>query len=147
MPHISWRLFLAAAIACVAIASLPSPPVTETTKDHKSVLILGGGVAGVIAARSLHQHGIDDFLIIEARDELGGRLRSKEFGADGRQVTIELGANWVQGTQEGNGPVNPILILAQKHGLKAAKSDYYDSIGKMGGILDLYSSCQLIKST
>ncbi|KAJ7334786.1 amine oxidase [Mycena albidolilacea] len=117
MPHISWRLFLAAAIA-----------LTETTKDHKSVLILGGGVAGVIAARSLHQHGIDDFLIIEARDELGGRLRSKEFGADGRQATIELGANWVQGTQEGNGPVNPILILAQKHGLKAAKSDYYNSI-------------------
>ncbi|KAJ6510494.1 amine oxidase [Mycena sanguinolenta] len=103
----------------------PPPPPIE---NHRSVLILGGGVAGIIAARTLHDQGIDDFLIVEARDELGGRLRSKQFGADDRRVTVELGANWIQGTQEGNGPANPILTLARKHGLKASESDFYDSM-------------------
>ncbi len=34
---------------------------------HGSVLILGGGVAGVIAARTLHERGITNFKIVEAR--------------------------------------------------------------------------------
>ncbi len=32
-----------------------------------SVLILGGGVAGVVAARTLHERGIKNFKIVEAR--------------------------------------------------------------------------------
>ncbi|KAF7361326.1 Amine oxidase [Mycena sanguinolenta] len=122
MRQISWLLILA---ATTGITLAPPPPPKE---NHRSVLILGGGVAGIIAARTLHEQGIDDFLIVEARDELGGRLRSKRFGADNRRVTVELGANWIQGTQEGNGPTNPILALARKHGLKAAESDFYDSM-------------------
>ncbi|KAJ6482097.1 amine oxidase [Mycena vitilis] len=121
----SVSLFLAAATAGLALAS----PASSTAKaNQKSVLILGGGVAGVIAARTLHEQGVNDFLIVEARDELGGRLHSMEFGAEGRRATIELGANWIQGTQEGNGPANPILLLARKHNLTAVESDYYDSI-------------------
>ncbi|OJA10343.1 hypothetical protein AZE42_10647, partial [Rhizopogon vesiculosus] len=38
----------------------------RSTKDAK-VLILGGGVTGVIAARTLHEQGMDDFIIVEAR--------------------------------------------------------------------------------
>lgn len=122
MRTCSLRFFLAAVSVCLVLA--PPPP----TPNHRSVLILGGGVAGIIAARTLHEQGIDDFLIVEARNELGGRLRSKRFGAEGRQVTVELGANWIQGTQEGDGPANPILILARKHGLNATQSDFYESI-------------------
>jgi polyamine oxidase len=121
MGHIPFWFFFAAVPAVLAFAA-PAP------QNHKSVLILGGGVAGIIAARSLHEKGIHDFLIVEARDELGGRLHSMEFGADGRRATIELGANWIQGTQEGLGPANPILTLAQKHGVEAVESDFYDSI-------------------
>ncbi|KAJ7629425.1 amine oxidase [Mycena polygramma] len=119
----SFPLFLVAA-ASLALAS----PTSNAKANQKSVLILGGGVAGVIAARTLHEQGVNDFLIVEARAELGGRLHSMEFGAEGRRATIELGANWIQGTQEGDGPANPILLLARKHNLKAVESDYYDSI-------------------
>ncbi|KAF7328966.1 Amine oxidase [Mycena venus] len=125
MHHVSFRFFLAAATTGLALAP---PPPPSLAKNQTSVLILGGGVSGIIAARTLHEQGIDDFLIIEARDELGGRLRSKQFGAEGRRATVELGANWIQGTQTGNGPTNPILTLAQKHGLKATESDFYNSI-------------------
>lgn len=92
-------------------------------KPYNQVLILGGGVAGIIAARKLTEEGITDFVIVEARDELGGRLRSTSFGAPGRLLTVELGASWIQGTQEGNGPTNPILKLARKHNLRTVASE------------------------
>ncbi|KAI0261930.1 amine oxidase [Gloeopeniophorella convolvens] len=91
------------------------------------VLVLGGGVSGIIAARALHAQGITDFIVVEARDELGGRMRSASFGAPGNELVVELGANWVQGTQEGDGPANPILTLARKHGIKTELSDFFDN--------------------
>jgi hypothetical protein len=53
--------------------------------------------AGVIAARTLHEQGHDNFVIIEARHELGGRLMCHPFGAAGKQRIVESGANWIQG--------------------------------------------------
>ncbi|KAI0328841.1 amine oxidase [Cubamyces sp. BRFM 1775] len=96
-------------------------------KDAK-VLILGGGMAGVIAARTLYEQGIDDFIIVEAKNELGGRMMSHRFGAANNQWTIELGANWVQGTQTGDGPANPIWTLAKKHSISLHSSDYFGNI-------------------
>ncbi|KAJ7279026.1 amine oxidase [Mycena rebaudengoi] len=87
------------------------------------VLVLGGGVSGIIAARTLHRQGID-FQIIEARDELGGRMKSHTFA----NQTVEAGANWVQGTQQGEGPANPIFELAKKHNTKTQFNDYFGSV-------------------
>lgn len=39
------------------------------------VAVLGGGMAGIIAARTLHEQGVQDFVIVEARTELGLPLR------------------------------------------------------------------------
>ena len=55
------------------------------------MLIVGAGIAGVTAARTLEVRGITDFLLLEAGDRIGGRIREdKETGA-------ELGANWIHG--------------------------------------------------
>jgi polyamine oxidase len=120
--------------------ALPSPPTTHykqrSTKDAK-VLILGGGVAGVIAARTLYREGIDDFLIIEARNELGGRMQNYTIGVPGKQYTVELGANWIQGTQTDNGPANPILALVRKHHVK---NQYSDLDGSVSTFTILFSS-------
>jgi polyamine oxidase len=76
------------------------------------VAILGGGISGTIAARTLAQAHISDFLIIEARNELGGRLMSTEFA--GKHV--ELGANWILGTKNAvTRESNPIWDLALKY--------------------------------
>ncbi|KAF8210930.1 amine oxidase [Mycena galopus ATCC 62051] len=113
------QLLLAVITASVALAA-STPEVNGTTstsiKNDKTVLILGGGVASIIAARTLAKEGITDFLIVEARDELGGRMHSKEAR---RRAT---------GTQEGDGPANPILTFARKHGVKTAESDFYESV-------------------
>ncbi|KAI0830095.1 amine oxidase [Trametes gibbosa] len=121
------------------LLSLPSASgLSVDSSAHKkdaSVLILGGGVAGVIAARTLHEKGLNNFTIVEARGELGGRLTSTKFGAPGKEVTLELGtfvyqlrANWVQGTQTDGGPANPIWTLAQKHSLHTHFNDWFGSI-------------------
>ncbi|KZS99844.1 uncharacterized protein LAESUDRAFT_609123, partial [Laetiporus sulphureus 93-53] len=88
----------------------------------------GGGVAGVIAARTLYEQGITDFIIVEARDELGGRLQTETIGVTGNEWVVERGANWVQGTQTADGPVNPIWELVQKHQVKTVYSDWSGSI-------------------
>ncbi|KAG6809097.1 hypothetical protein H0H92_001635 [Tricholoma furcatifolium] len=111
------QLFCAIGLLAFSIAARAIPTQYgheyETTQadKHVTVLILGGGVAGVIAARTFHEQGIEDFLVVEAQDELGGRLKSTTFGGK----TVELGANWIQGSQMADGSENPILTLAKKH--------------------------------
>ncbi|KAG8979661.1 hypothetical protein FRB93_010000 [Tulasnella sp. JGI-2019a] len=113
----------ALALANVASA-IPSPKPSSSTPPDGSydVLILGGGVAGVIAAQQLYNAGITNFMIVEARDELGGRMRSTDFEG----TTIELGCNWVEGTQKGNGLANPIWTLAKKHNISRVYNDWED---------------------
>ncbi|KAI1795246.1 amine oxidase [Ganoderma leucocontextum] len=117
--------------------------LSKERKDTR-VLILGGGVAGVTAARTLHEQGIDDFIVIEARHELGGRMMSHTFGAAGKKWTVEVGANWVQGTQTGDGPANPVWELAKKHNVSLRSSDYSGSISTYddSGAIDFQDAFQ-----
>lgn len=114
-----------------------------TAPNHTTVLILGGGMTGIIAARTLHEKGINDFIILDARTELGGRMIPKTFGVPGRQVVVETGPNWVQGTQEGNGTANPIWELALKWNLTTADNDQFGSISMyiilLSGMLSMCS--------
>lgn len=48
-------------------------------KEHTTVLILGGGMAGVAAAYTLQSNGMQDFLLLEASDRLGGRISNIKF--------------------------------------------------------------------
>ena len=84
---------------------------TVTTK----VVIIGAGVAGISAAKTLHDSGMTDFIIIEGSDRIGGRLKSAAFAGK----TIEIGGNWIHGT---NG--NPIWKIAQKHKLAGIISNF-----------------------
>jgi monoamine oxidase len=54
------------------------------------VIVIGGGFAGVTAARNLRQQG-HTVLILEARDRLGGRTWTTKFGSS----TVDFGGTWV----------------------------------------------------
>jgi monoamine oxidase len=56
------------------------------------VIIIGGGLSGVRAARDLGDAG-RTVLLLEARDRLGGRVWTRPFR--GRDELIELGGTWV----------------------------------------------------
>lgn len=55
------------------------------------VVVVGGGIAGLIAARDLSERGAS-VLLLEARDRFGGRVWHRPFGNSGHG--IELGGNW-----------------------------------------------------
>ncbi|MFO1268440.1 MAG: NAD(P)-binding protein [Rubrivivax sp.] len=43
--------------------------------ERAAVLVLGGGVAGLAAARAFNRHGIDDVHVLELEDSAGGNAR------------------------------------------------------------------------
>ena len=76
------------------------------------VLVFGAGLSGITTAKSLHENGITDIKILEARDEIGGRIRSMDFAG----VKVEVGANWIHHLQkdfETEGSEHPIWKLAK----------------------------------
>ena len=87
------------------------------------VLILGAGMSGIASAKTLYDNGVTDFIILEARDEIGGRMRAVDFAG----VKVEVGANWIQGVDasgSGGYAVNPIWALARRCGLQGEFSDF-----------------------
>lgn len=47
-------------------------------------VILGGGIAGLTSAILLARKGVSDILLVEANQELGGLLRSFNYGSNGK---------------------------------------------------------------
>ena len=76
------------------------------------VLILGAGIAGIAAAKRLNEEGLSNFIILEALDRMGGRMRQGEIGG----VKIELGANWIHDIDPMHPELHPLWELAQKCG-------------------------------
>ncbi|GMN53638.1 hypothetical protein TIFTF001_022766 [Ficus carica] len=86
--------------------------------SRSSVIVIGAGVSGISTAKVLAEKGIEDLLILEASDRIGGRIRKESFGG----VSVELGAGWIAGV--GGKESNPVWELAAKSGIRTCFSDY-----------------------
>ena len=73
------------------------------------VIVVGAGAAGLAAATSLVEGGLD-VLVLEARDRVGGRLDTVTSLSTG--VPIEVGAEFMHGTAA------PIRALAERYDLR-----------------------------
>ncbi|MBI5668295.1 MAG: FAD-dependent oxidoreductase [Chloroflexi bacterium] len=58
-----------------------------------STLIIGAGMAGLAAARELHDAG-ETVIILEARERIGGRIHTDRTFAG---IPVELGAEFIHG--------------------------------------------------
>lgn len=65
----------------------PAPTMQRKTR----VLIAGGGVAGLAAARALRLAGMDDFALLELEDEAGGNARGTQLGG----MACPMGAHYL----------------------------------------------------
>lgn len=79
------------------------------------MLVIGAGMAGLSAARSLADAGWP-VRIIEARDRIGGRVHTDR----GWGVPLEMGASWIHGTSD-----NPLVKLARQARAQLVTTDYY----------------------
>lgn len=90
--------------------------------EQTETLIIGGGFSGMAAARVLHQQK-RNFILLEARDRVGGRTYTKRFD-DGQYV--DLGGQWIGPTQD------RMYELAKEHNVS-----WYETYNEGKNILDL----------
>src|SRR5215207_7724548 len=69
--------------------------VMEFKRMGKKVLVIGGGVSGLVAAKGLAERGCQ-VCLLEAKDRLGGRIFTKKI----EETVVELGAEFVHGTSK-----------------------------------------------
>lgn len=78
---------------------LPPAEIVEPQRTRTQVLVIGAGMAGLAAARTLINSGYE-VLVLEARDRVGGRI----WQTDALGVPVDVGAAWGTG-----GQVDPAL--------------------------------------
>ena len=77
------------------------------------VVVVGGGSAGVAAAKRLHQASVN-CLLVEARPRLGGRAWTVH---DGNGHALDLGCGWLHSADR-----NPWVAIAQEQGATIDKT-------------------------
>jgi monoamine oxidase len=65
-----------------------------TPSGRRDVLVVGGGFAGLTAARELRKAGLD-VVVLEARGRLGGRTWTSEY----QGLPVEMGGAWIHWLQ------------------------------------------------
>lgn len=94
----------------------------ECPANPSEVLILGGGLTGVAAAARLSALGENSFVLLEAQDRLGGRIRNEEVAPG---VNVNVGANWIHGVDQTDPTRHPLYALMQEcGGLNGFYSDF-----------------------
>ena len=124
----NWKLFLTLSVILVVPTLLGDCLPAKKSSKHK-VLILGAGSAGITAAKTLYDKGIKDFLVLEAQDYIGGRMKQVPFAG----MKIEEGANWIHYIDEDDNPLTP---LKKKYNMQGHLSNYSDFCMRL---VDLYS--------
>jgi monoamine oxidase len=80
------------------------------------IVVIGGGSAGIAAARALHDDG-RDVLLLEAGDRLGGRAHTVPLTLSTGQVRVDHGCGWLHSARR-----NPWTTIAETSGFHIDRS-------------------------
>ncbi|NBN78321.1 NAD(P)-binding protein [Microvirga tunisiensis] len=108
------RRSLLSGLAALTVAAALGPLRRAEARPRRKVLVLGAGVAGLMAARVLHDAG-QDVTVLEARQRIGGRVHTERM----KGLVLERGAGWVHGLSG-----NPLTGLARQAGVKLRPTSY-----------------------
>ena len=123
LNHIALATMSGGALGALSLLSNPAmaqQTISNMTEHDKlspqpHILIIGAGIAGLTAARELHDAGIQT-TVIEGRSRIGGRLHTSHTWSD---LPMDLGASWIHGTRN-----NPITQLANRYRAERVATDY-----------------------
>jgi len=127
-------LAASALVPRLAIAGSPANP---------DVVIIGAGVAGLEAARTLTEQGIT-FVLIDANDRIGGRVHTDHSIFD---VPFDTHAHWMRAS-----PDNPLITHARANGFEVYRDservEYFVGQRKAAGdeLADLHQTDALFNS-
>ncbi|MBK5356574.1 FAD-dependent oxidoreductase [Pseudomonas sp. TH41] len=78
----------------MAVAAMPgeAAALTANSNDVLDVVIIGAGLAGLTAARDLRLAGCESFVVLEARDRVGGRTFNHQLSGG---YISEAGGQWI----------------------------------------------------
>ncbi|KVL55214.1 amine oxidase [Burkholderia territorii] len=82
----------AASLAAGEISFADSATPAAIASGVLDVVIIGAGLAGLTAARDLKRAGCEAFVVLEARDRVGGRTYNHDLG---HGVVSEAGGQWI----------------------------------------------------
>ncbi|XP_058791609.1 spermine oxidase isoform X2 [Phymastichus coffea] len=105
------------------------------------VIIIGAGAAGIAAASRLIEKGLNNVLILEAKNRIGGRIHTVKFSEN----ILELGAQWCHGEEN-----NIIYSLASPHNLLESSSNINNPskhifVNSLGEVLSEQESVEIIR--
>ena len=107
-----------------------STTVSAVTKSGVyDVIIIGAGWAGLAAAMTLKAKGITNFIVLEAKDHIGGRSYTINESFNGQNIPIDLGSMWIHGGR--SNPLYPILTTVG--GIPTSESTYPERMFKSNG--------------
>jgi monoamine oxidase len=123
-PTLTAKLVATCLIICLlpnAAGQAPAPrPVGGADCDKTSgydVIVVGGGLAGLSAAKELIHLG-RSVLILEANDRIGGRAFVGAINAGGSTVPIDYGGAWIHGVA-----TNPLTQMVDLMGFRRSRSE------------------------
>jgi monoamine oxidase len=137
MSSYSRRRFLKLSLALPGLIALGGCASTDTSGPNQatstgssktsSIIVVGAGISGLSAARTLSQAGYQ-VIILEARNRLGGRMWTSRAWPE---IPVDLGGSWIHGTEG-----NPLTELARTAKIKTVVTDYenawvYDAEGTL----------------
>lgn len=108
-------------LSAAAAASTGSAVASGGVLD---VVIVGAGLAGLTAARDLRQAGCESFVVLEARNRVGGRTLNHQLG--GGQIS-EAGGQWMGPGQ------TAVADLARELGIGTFPTYYQGKTVLLGG--------------
>ncbi len=81
-----------AALGLGLSGSAVAASIATQDEDVLDIAIIGGGLAGLTAARDLRRAGCESFVVLEARDRVGGRTLNHDLG---NGYISEGGGQWI----------------------------------------------------
>ncbi|XP_009597054.1 probable polyamine oxidase 4 [Nicotiana tomentosiformis] len=105
--------------SCNFLDGILPPRLGWPHSSSPSVIVIGGGISGIAAARFLHNASFK-VLLLESRDRLGGRIHTDySFGCP-----VDMGASWLHGVCD----ENPLAPLIRRLGLTLYRTSGDNSV-------------------